>query len=57
MADRKPTGLPLPLSPTTLATPHRFLPLRRVLVKPCRSNIETVPLCRKEADRPSASSG
>ena len=44
---------------TSRATTQRFLPIRRVRAKPCRSNIWSVALCRKDPEtaRPSASSG
>ena len=44
---------------TDLRTTQRVFPIWRVRSNPCRSNIATVPLCRKEAetDRASTSSG
>jgi hypothetical protein len=38
--------------PRNLRTTQRVLPMRRVRLKPCRSNIATVPLCRNEAELP-----
>ena len=44
---------------TSLVTTQWFLPRRRDRLKPSRLNMETVPLCRKDADtaRPLTSSG